>query len=611
MNEVSIVLAGNPNVGKSTVFNCLTGMRQHTGNWAGKTVSNAEGVWKTKDGMIKLIDAPGCYSLWASSAEEAVARDCICSPDCRGIIVVCDGTCLERNLILTLQILKHRKDVILCINLMDQVRKRGLKIDLKKLSDLLGVSVIATEASKKKEMKNQLEKAVACLMADDDKCREKAGRYMPELLDSPEDTAAKAESIACEVVCREDEREDVSMRIDRMLTSPWVGFPVMGLMLLMIFWITMQGANYPSEALSKLLFSFERPLYDTLLNLGFTHMMCNMVACGMYRVLAWVISVMLPPMAIFFPLFTLLEDWGFLPRVAFNLDRCFKCCNACGKQALTMCMGLGCNASAVVGCRIIDSRRERLLAMLTNSLMPCNGRFPMMIAVITMFFASGSQLKGALFITISVMIGIIATFVLTKVLSETILKGAPSSFALELPPYRKPEISKVIIRSIFDRTIFVLGRAISVAAPAGLIIWILANVNVGNISLVTYIVDFLEPLGQLMGLDGVILTAFILGLPANEIVLPIAMMIYMSQGTLTEVSDLNFFYALLLDNGWTELTAINVLIFAMIHWPCATTLLSIKKEAGGWRWTGAAVLFPMIMGASICFINAFVYRIFL
>lgn len=455
-----------------------------------------------------------------------------------------------------------------------QVRKRGLEIDIKKLSDMLGVPVVATEASKKKEMKNQLEKAVAGLTADCDKYRERADGYMPGLLESPENTAAEAEKIASEVVCRKDEKEDISLRVDKLLTSPWVGFPVMGLMLLMIFWITMQGANYPSEALSKLLFSFEQPLYDALLNLGFTHMMCNMVACGMYRVLAWVISVMLPPMAIFFPLFTLLEDWGFLPRVAFNLDRCFKCCNACGKQALTMCMGLGCNASAVVGCRIIDSRRERLLAMLTNSLMPCNGRFPMMIAVITMFFASGSQLKGALFITISVMIGIIATFVLTKVLSETILKGAPSSFALELPPYRKPEISKVIIRSIFDRTIFVLGRAISVAAPAGLIIWILANVNVGNISLVTYIVDFLEPLGQLMGLDGVILTAFILGLPANEIVLPIAMMIYMSQGTLTEVSDLNFFYALLLDNGWTELTAINVLIFAMIHWPCATTLLS-------------------------------------
>lgn len=609
MNDVSIVLAGNPNVGKSTVFNCLTGMHQHTGNWAGKTVSNAEGRWKAGDAVINLIDAPGCYSLQASSAEEEVARDCICDPRCKGVIVVCDGTCLERNLILALQILSHRDDVVLCINLMDQVRKRGLKIDTRKLSKLLGVKVITTESSKKKEMKKELTKAALKLIEENKNHIVRARGYVPELLESPEDTASKAGEIAELVVCREKEREDVSLRVDKVLTNPIVGFPVMGMLLLLVFWITVQGANYPSEALSRLLFSFEQPLYDGLRAIGLSTGVCDMIACGMYRVLAWVVSVMLPPMAIFFPMFTLLEDWGFLPRIAFNLDRCFKCCNACGKQALTMCMGLGCNASAVVGCRIIDSKRERLLAMLTNSLIPCNGRFPMLIAVITMFFAAGSKFEGALFITGLVLLGILATFLLTKILSETVLKGMPSSFALELPPYRKPEIGKVIVRSVFDRTLFVLGRAVAVAAPAGLFIWILANINVGETSLIMYIADFFEPLGKLMGLDGVIITAFILGIPANEIVLPIVMMIYMSQGTLAEVNDLEFFYRLLTGNGWTALTALNIMIFSMMHWPCATTLLSVKKESGSWKWAGMAFLAPTVMGICLCSLTAFVYRL--
>lgn len=610
-NKINIVLAGNPNVGKSTVFNCLTGMRQHTGNWAGKTVSNAEGKWRVKDMTINLIDAPGCYSLQASSAEEEVARDCICSPECRGVIIVCDGTCLERNLILALQILNHRDDVIICVNLMDQVRKRGLKIDTKKLSKLLGVKVITTESSRKDEMRRELEKAVLKLIEERKTHIVRARGYVPELLDSPEETAQKAGLIAQQVICRDKEKEDISLRVDKVLTNPVAGFPVMGLLLLVVFWITVQGANYPSEALSRLLFSFEQPLYDGLSDIGLGADICDMIACGMYRVLAWVVSVMLPPMAIFFPLFTLLEDWGFLPRIAFNLDRCFKCCNACGKQALTMCMGLGCNASAVVGCRIIDSRRERLLAMLTNSLLPCNGRFPMLIAVITMFFATESKIKGALLITALVMLGVLATFILTKVLSETLLKGMSSSFALELPPYRKPEIGKVIIRSVFDRTLFVLGRAVVVAAPAGLFIWILANVQIGGTGLVMYVVNLLEPLGNFMGLDGVILTAFILGIPANEIVLPIVMMIYMSQGTLAEVNDLEFFYQLLTDNGWTCLTAVNVMLFSMMHWPCATTLLSIKKESGSWYWTAVAFIAPLMMGIAVCCMTTCAYRFFL
>lgn len=604
----TIVLAGNPNVGKSTIFNCLTGMHQHTGNWSGKTVLNAEGIWRSQHGEVKLVDAPGCYSLNPSSLEEEVAREQILDENCRGIIIVCDGTCLERNLILALQIISHRKDVVLCINLMDQVRKKGLEIDIAKLQELIGVKVIATESAKKIELKRELNRAASELI-------EKTGGELKQVAKvdchSSEEIIEKAELIARKVVRQVKPDKDRTLISDRIVTSRIWSFPIMALVLMIVLWITIKGANYPSEVLSNIMFSLENPLYEGLMGFGLPTEFCKMISFGMYRVLAWVVSVMLPPMAIFFPLFTLLEDWGFLPRIAFNMDRCFKCCRACGKQALIMCMGLGCNASAVVGCRIIDSKRERLLAMMTNSLMPCNGRFPILIALIAMFFASSGSLVSAAWLTVIILLGIIATMVGTKVLSKTLLKGMPSSFVLELPAYRKPEITKVIVRSIFDRTLFVLARAASVAAPCGALIWILSNVYLGDETIISYLTDFFNPLGQLIGLDGVILTAFVLGLPANEIVLPLIMMMYMDQGSLSDVGNLMAFKELLLENGWTALTAVNILIFTLMHWPCATTLLSIKKEAGSMKWVVVSVLTPLMLGVTICFITSLLYRFFL
>ena len=396
--------------------------------------------------------------------------------------------------------------------------------------------------------------------------------------------------------------------------SPQMSIAIMLILFLFVFWITITGANYPSELLSNFLFSLEEPLYNILSFLP--DFIRNTIVYGGYRVLAWVVSVMLPPMAIFFPLFTILEDSGYLPRIAFNLDRFFKKCNACGKQALTMCMGFGCNAVGVTGCRIIDSKRERLIAILTNSFVPCNGRFPMIIAIITIFFVGlnntfTSSLLSALLLVLVICFSVFITLIISKILSKTILKGMPSSFILELPPYRKPQYLKVIIRSIIDRTLYVLGRAIVVAIPAGIIIYILSNVYVGSSSILTICTNFLDPFADLLGLDGVILFAFILGFPANEIVVPIIIMAYMKSGVLIEYESLASLKEILVNNGWTTLTAINFIIFALIHFPCSTTLLTIKKETKSIKWTILSFIIPLFVGISLCFIVTSVYRLIL
>lgn len=598
-----IALCGNPNVGKSTIFNALTNLHQHTGNWPGKTVANAQGYCRHKERGYLLVDLPGCYSLQAHSAEEEAARDFLLSgsPDCT--VAVCDATCLERNLNLVLQVLELTPNLIVCVNLLDEAKRKGVRVDLAKLSELLGTPVVGASARDGKglsELMDEVEKL----------CHEpKPPRELPET--DPEMRVHQAQWISEVAVSLEPQNRSISRdrKLDRILTSPLTGFPIMLLLLLGIFWLTITGANYPSALLSEGLFWLGDRIRDRFIYLGSPEWLTGLVCDGMYRTLAWVVAVMLPPMAIFFPLFTLLEDFGYLPRVAFNLDRCFKSCGACGKQALTTCMGFGCNAAGVVGCRIIDSPRERLIAMLTNNFVPCNGRLPMLISLITMFFVGAAGGLGASVLSSAMLVGLIAlgllmTLAVSKFLSATLLKGVPSSFTLELPPYRRPQLGKVIVRSIFDRTLFVLGRAASVAAPAGLIIWLLANIHAGGDTLLAHCAGFLDPFARVFGLDGVILLAFILGLPANEIVIPLIIMAYLSQGSLVELSDLTALRSLLIDNGWTWVTALCVMVFTLMHWPCSTTCLTIKKESGSWKWTAAAVAIPTVCGLILCFLIA-------
>lgn len=690
-----IALAGNPNVGKSTLFNNLTGMNQHTGNWPGKTVATAEGYVSSGDSTYLLVDLPGTYSLFAHSPEEEVARDFICfgregePPD--ATVVVCDATCLERNLNLVLQTMEISRRTVVCINLMDEAKRKGIEIDTELISQRLGVPVVGVTARKKRSLgefmrtldaalrsparcthdlvvySNEVEKAVAIAEAALTRMQSKTvygynTRWLSlrllengidfiekshEFLDLSDENALKSAldaswtllrdagydreklsgEIASAIVERSEEicRDAVKVRtfgdeerafccqsslgagysptdrkLDRLLTGKAVGYPVMILLLALVFWITIVGANYPSELLSHLFGYIETALSDLLIYIGAPGWLRGALVSGVFRVLAWVVAVMLPPMAIFFPLFTLLEDSGYLPRIAYNLDRPFCRCHACGKQALTMCMGFGCNAAGVVGCRIIDSPRERMLAILTNNFVPCNGRFPAIITILTVFFAMGSGLGAsvlsAVLLTAVILLGVGMTFLATYLLSRTLLRGEPSSFTLELPSYRKPQIGKVIVRSLFDRTLFVLGRSAAVAAPAGLIIWLLANIKIGGVSLLSDIAGFIDPVGRLMGLDGPILLGFALGFPANEIVLPITLMTYLAEGSLPELGGIEALRSILLSNGWCARTAVCFVLFSLMHWPCSTTLLTVKKETGSMRWTLLAAIIPSLAG---------------
>ncbi len=684
-----IALAGNPNVGKSTIFNGLTGMKQHTGNWPGKTVNNAQGTYTCEGQTCILVDLPGTYSLMPHSAEEEIARNFLCFGKPDAIAVVCDASCLERNLNLVLQTLEISSKVIVCVNLTDEAEKKGIQIQTERLSEKLGVPVIPTVARNRKSLSalthaiqqmtkqpnlsayhitypEPVEEALAALVPvlqrkvedrmnsrwlglrlldfddslleeirfclgdsflNDQEVKESLDQARALLLKAGIDTETfrdltvsalvkAAEGLCTDVVKMERPvYQFLDWKLDRLLTGRLIGYPAMFLLLAFLLWLTITGANYPSQLLADLLFRFQDFLSAWFQLLHAPAWLHSMLVMGIYRVVAWVVSVMLPPMAVFFPLFTLLEDSGYLPRLAYNLDKPFQCCHACGKQALCMAMGFGCNAAGVTGCRIIDSERERLLAVLTNSFVPCNGRFPTLIALISIFFAgvSGSfqsSLLCALILTLVILLGIGMTFAVTWLLSVTLLRGIPSAFTLELPPYRRPQLGSVIVRSVFDRTLFVLGRAAAVAAPAGLVIWLMANLTVSNASLLQLCASALDPLAGLMGLDGVILIAFILGLPANEIVMPVIFMAYLSQGTLTEPGSFASMKSLLLSHGWTWITAVNTMLFSLFHWPCSTTLLTIYKETKSLRWTILAALLPTAAGILLCILFTGTCRIF-
>lgn len=681
-DEFMIALAGNPNTGKSTVFNYLTGLKQHTGNWPGKTVCTARGDFSHKDINYSLIDLPGTYSLFPLSQEEIVARDFICFGNPDAVIVVCDSTCIERNLNLLFQVMELTDNVILCLNLLDEAKKKGIEINKSKLEEMLGIPVVLTAArsgygmdelketlntvvhgnykfnnkpvyyddeieSMVNSIKDELYEIIPSinprwlglrLIDGDESILTSLNDYtendilddlntikskLPDIFDKSKirshlskTTYDYAKSISDQVVTVTNSKAfDRDEKIDRIVSSKIFGIPLMLLLLCGVLWLTIQGANYPSEIISNVLFAVEPKIYDLLNSMNFPIWLNEMITYGMYRTLAWVVSVMLPPMAIFFPLFTLLEDLGYLPRVAFNLDHLFKkaCCH--GKQCLTMCMGFGCNAAGVIGCRIIDSPRERLIAILTNNFVPCNGRFPTLIAISTIFFSSAigssflSSTITALSITVLIIIGVLTTLLVSYILSKTLLKGVPSTFTLELPPYRPPQIGRVIYTSIIDRTLFVLRRSIAVAIPAGIITWIFANIYIGDISLLTYVANFLDPLGKLIGLDGFILLAFILGFPANEIVVPILIMSYMATGKMIEFDELSALGELLKNNGWTYLTALNMMLFSLLHWPCATTLLTIKKETSSLKWTALGFIIPTVIAFIVCFITTTIYNI--
>lgn len=423
----------------------------------------------------------------------------------------------------------------------------------------------------------------------------------------------------------EKPRLDFDRTLDKLVTSRIWGFPLMFLMLALVFWITIEGANVPSSMLAGLLIdSFHPILKSGAESIGFPWWLNGVLIDGAYLALAWVISVMLPPMAIFFPLFTLLEDFGYLPRVAFNMDNLFRKAGAHGKQALTMSMGFGCNAAGIIATRIIDSPRERLIAIITNNFSLCNGRWPTQILIAAIFiggavpaFWAGIASAGA--VVFIAVLGIVLSLVVSWTLSKTILKGEASAFSLELPPYRPPRILQTLYTSLIDRTIFVLWRAIVFAIPAGVVIWLVSNIYIGNLSLAAHFINWSGPFAWLIGLNGVILLAYIIAIPANEIVIPTILMLTVlvtgiagfgaGDGVMFELDSIEDTANILYSGGWSLLTGINLMLFSLVHNPCSTTIYTIYKETGSIKWTAFSALMPVALGIIICFFTAQIWRL--
>ena len=585
-----IILAGNPNVGKSTIFNSLTGLRQHTGNWTGKTVGCSYGFFETKNKNLMIIDTPGTYSLRADSPDEKAAMDTLCFEPCRHIVYVCDACCLERSLYLLLQIMEKRTDIIVCINLIDEAKRKGIEIDIEKLSDELKLPVMEMSASRGDgidELINEITKKGCSKIKND------------ELRSTTDALKKRSAEIALKTL-KEKYGSNKICILDRLLCSRALGIPIMLIMLFALLWISTSAANIPTALLNAVFSHLGEALRRCLFSLGLGELLTAAIIDGIYSTTAWVIAVMLPPIVIFFPLFTLLEDLGLLPRISFNMDPLFKCCGSCGKQALTMCMGLGCNAVGVTSSRIISSPGQRLVSILTNSFMPCNGRFPTIILLSSIAFPLGSSFLAPAAVTLSILLGAAVTLISTRLLTPVLCKGEALSFTLELPPYRKPKIIETLIHSLYDRSAKVLFRAIKASAPAGLVIWLLANIKIADISLIAHISAFLDAPASIIGLNGTILFAFILALPANEIVMPIIMMCCCSGSSLMELPGATEMAVILNDAGWSVSTMICVIIFTLFHWPCSTTLMTIKKECGKIKWVILSAILPCLWGTVLC-----------
>ena len=699
-HDILVALAGNPNTGKSTVFNALTGLRQHTGNWPGKTVTRAEGTFSHAGKRIRIVDLPGTYSLQAGSSDEEVARDFLLFGEPDVVLVVLDATRLERNLNLALQVLEITDKVVICLNLMDEAKRHGIAVDPAALERELGVPVVAAAARQRvgipevldkiegvasgrirtrpfrvKEHPAEVEAALASLVPEVERAfpgipnarwialrllnadarveeavrggaigglvpagdagvpvlesaRNLRWRLSPTFHDSlTESIYAAAQRIAgaSELRGLRKGKFDLDRTLDRLLTSRRTGLPLMLLLLAAVFWITIAGANVPSRLLADFLLGTVHPwLKGIAAAIGTPWWISGLALDGVYLASAWVISVMLPPMAIFFPLFTLLEDFGYLPRVAFNLDKMFQRVGAHGKQALTMCMGFGCNAAGVVATRVIDSPRERLVAIITNNFSLCNGRWPTQILMATIFvgalvpphlagFASAAAVVGV------AVLGILAMFLSSWLLTRSALKGEATSFSLELPPYRPPRVLQTLYTSMIDRTIIVLWRAIVFAVPAGALIWLAANVTIGGASVAEHVIRLLDPMGLLVGLNGVILLAYVLAIPANEIVIPTVLMLTVLAGRVAGVGDgagvmfelgsAGEVGLLLRTAGWTALTGVNLMLFSLLHNPCSTTIYTIYQETRSAKWTAVATLMPLVMGFTVCFLVAQLWRL--
>ena len=571
-----MALVGNPNVGKSTVFNALTGLHQHTGNWPGKTVAVAQGSYAYKGRVYLLVDLPGTYSLQAQSEEERTAAAFLREVPVDCTVVLVDATCLERNLILALQIMAQTERVIVCVNLLDEAERHGCLPDLQKLERLLGVPVVGTAAGAGRGLP-QLQEQIRQVSDGFGRCR-------PLRLQAGEGPIDAAAKIAASVL--ETPSAPRTELLDRIVLGRWSGRLVLLGLLLAVLWLTVRGANVPSALLAAGFSGLGQWLRQWLAFLP--AWLSGLLLDGVYATTTEVVAVMLPPMAIFFPLFSLLEDFGYLPRAAFLMDRSFQRCGGCGKQMLTMAMGFGCNAVGVMGCRIIASPRERLLAMVTNAMVPCNGRLSVMITLITLCFTDHA-VAAALLLLGFLLLSTAMTLLATNLLQRTVLRGSGSDFVLELPPYRRPKVGQVLLRAFLDRTVKVLVRAVAVAAPAGGVLWLLQQLQIGQQPLLSRLAAALDPAAVLLGLNGAILLAFILSFPANELLLPLLTVI-------TQAEELS----VLTSAGWTWKTALCTVVFLLFHWPCSTTCLTIRKETGSTGWTLMAVLLPTVCGILLC-----------